>query len=324
MEAVVFAWFQQASDTVGRCSADQLDCSNKQVMGQTMPLYLALFLFAGVYQVLVSLWALSYRNTIQLGFLMIFSLAMLVYSGIQYDQIRVFIGNQFTSGAFLSDRQVLNFLISVPCILGGQFLFQMFLTWKLYEEFNWDIFKRIGASLRLKRALRDYLFFESIVIFDIFFFVGFTLQFVIVVLQTKDVEFGLTIAVIPLTILVLLAAIYSAKREFKPGLYAFVFVCFPGMAYFLFKLIRLYTVGNPIKKNRFMRARKTLTVFAVVTLVFLVLTIIYSIKVLRNFGLGLKKESERKDETLHETDSIPLGSKDSNGNEMIDTRIVID
>lgn len=323
VEAVIFAWFQQASDKTGRCEAVKDGCTQSQILAQTVPLYLALFLFAGVYQILISSWALYHRNTIQLLFLMVFSLAMLVYSGIQYDQIRD--SNQIsTFDGFITKNQLINFLISVPCILGAQFLVQSVLTFILYKEFNWDIFRKFGADMKFKRALRDYVFFESLIIFDIFFFVGFTLQFVIVVLQTKDVEFALTIAVIPVTILILLGAIYSARKEFKAGLIGFIILCFPGMAYFLFKLIRLYTVGNSKKKARFIRARKTLTVFAAITIVFLILTIVFSIRVLINFGSGLKQNQKTKGASLKE--NIPMdGSSDSNClGPMEDTRMIID
>lgn len=320
IESVVFAWFQEASENFSSCTAGSSTCSQAQVLAQTTPIYLALFLFAGVYQVLVGVWALNQRNTIQLLFLVFFSVAMLVYSGIQYDQISSstkfgeFDGENFVSGA-----EVKNLLIAVPCIIGGECLVQGFLTYRLYRIFNWDIFKNLGAGLRLKEALRDYLMFEAIILFDLFFFVGFTLQFVIVVLQTKDVEFALTIAVLPITVIVLVLAIISVRREIKLGVQIFIFLCFPATAYFLFKLIRLYTATGP-KKLRFDRSRKTLTVFAVITLLFLILTILYSVKCLMNFGLGLKDRKKAESHPTFVMNSIDSGMKE----ESTGPRMVID
>lgn len=328
LECVIFAWFQQAGNAHGQgtCTASSIQCTPAEILAQTMPIYLALFLFAGVYQILISIWALNQRNTIQLLFLVFFSMAMLVYSGIQFDQIRD--NTEVTEHLFISAQQVDNILIAVPCILGAWFLIQGFFTYKLYKEFNWDIFRGLGAGLRLKQALRDYLFFESLIIFDIFFFVGFTLQFIVVVLQTKDVEFALTIAVIPITIIILVGAIFSVRREFKAGLIGFIILCFPGMAYFLYKLIRLYTakVGSA-KRIRFDRAKKTLTVFAAITLVFLVLTIVYAIKAFMNFGLGLKDRNKDKSQVVYldteqGLDMVPLESE--NAKEYQGNRMVID
>lgn len=49
--------------------------------------------------------------------------------------------------------------------------------------------------------------------FDFFFFLGFTIQFLVVVVQRTDSEFGLTIAAVPITILILLMAAYWTRRE---------------------------------------------------------------------------------------------------------------
>lgn len=290
MEALIFAWFQSIADDKGKCTAGSDHCTPEQILAQTTPIYLALFLFAGVYQIIIGLWALRQRNTVQLLFLVFFTVAMLIYSGIQFDQIRdstsFFTPSESTR--FLSGAIVEQLLITVMCVTVAECIVQGFLTYKLYRKFTWDIFKSFGAGMNLKNALRDYLLFESLIIFDFFFFIGFTLQFIIVVLQTKDIEFALTIVVIPLTIVVLITAVLSMKREFRPGIIGFILLCFAAMAYFLFKLVRLYTATDQ-KRERFKRAQKTLTVFAAITLVFLILTIVASIKCMANFGIGLKE-----------------------------------
>lgn len=49
--------------------------------------------------------------------------------------------------------------------------------------------------------------------FDFFFFLAFTVQFIVVVRNTPNVEFGLTIAAIPFTILILFLAAYWTRKE---------------------------------------------------------------------------------------------------------------
>ena len=58
--------------------------------------------------------------------------------------------------------------------------------------------------------------------FDFFFFLGFTIQFVVIVVNTKDVEFALTIAAIPVTILILLMAGYVTRKESTTGMVAII------------------------------------------------------------------------------------------------------
>ena len=58
--------------------------------------------------------------------------------------------------------------------------------------------------------------------FDFFFFLGFTIQFVVIVVQKKTVEFALTIAAIPVTIVILLMAAVFTRRESKAGVIAVI------------------------------------------------------------------------------------------------------
>jgi hypothetical protein len=49
--------------------------------------------------------------------------------------------------------------------------------------------------------------------FDFFFFLGFTVQFVVIVTNKTTLEFALTLAAIPVTILILLMAAFWTRRE---------------------------------------------------------------------------------------------------------------
>ena len=54
--------------------------------------------------------------------------------------------------------------------------------------------------------------------FDFFFFLGFTVQFLVVVVNTTDVEFYLTICAIPITIVLLFLAGYWTRKESVYGM----------------------------------------------------------------------------------------------------------
>ena len=58
--------------------------------------------------------------------------------------------------------------------------------------------------------------------FDFLFFLGFTVQFVVIVVDTKDIEFALTIAAIPVTVLILILAGYITRKESTVGMIAII------------------------------------------------------------------------------------------------------
>jgi len=97
--------------------------------------------------------ALRSQNTIQIIGICMMNFGILVYTGIQLDQIHVAIDTlaslHFLSEEFWDDMR--GYLIALPCLICLFTVAMVFLAWKLYEEFGWSIYKQIGADLRMKR-----------------------------------------------------------------------------------------------------------------------------------------------------------------------------
>lgn len=85
----------------------------------------------------------------------------------------------------------------------------------------------------------------------------------------------------------LLFAAWSVKRENVAGTATVIFVYFVGLAYFFFKLVRMYA-SDPTRLGEYAPARRTLTVFAVITILLLIATIVIACWCTANFGKGLK------------------------------------
>ena len=111
------------------------------------------------------------------------------------------------------------------------------------------------------------------------------------IVTVTDPELGLTIAAVPITIAILFLAAYITRRESYIGQCGIFVVYFAGMAYFIFKLVRMYT---PPKADDYKPIRHSLTTFAVLTLILLVVTITMAFLCMRNFNKGLRPHIQKR------------------------------
>lgn len=181
---------------------------------RTIPTFLTLYIFGFLYQ-LVLVWdALRMKNTIQVIGLVMYNVGLLIYGAVQMDQIRDAI-SELAEEDYIRREVWLEtkpFLVAIPCIIALVTVLMAVCAWKLNDEFAWTIYKRISADLRMKRRYLQYQVYIALLKFDFFFFLGFTVQFVVIVTQ-RQAEFALTIAAIPVTILILLAAAWFVRKE---------------------------------------------------------------------------------------------------------------
>ncbi|KAG0651693.1 Golgi apparatus membrane, partial [Hyphodiscus hymeniophilus] len=282
LESYIFAKFQLSLvHGVPNPTSDQ----NKK----TIPTYLTLFIFGFLYQVVLVYDSLRLKNTIQVIGLCMYNGGMLIYAAIQYDQIQKAINYLEGNGFIQAGNPIWNvirpYLLAVPCIIAFFSLVMSFEAWKLYDEFAWTIYKHISADLRMKRRFLTFQIFITLLKFDFFFFLGFTVQFVVIVSNIGDAEKWVTVAAIPVTIIILLLAAFWTRRENKVGMLITIVLFFGGMAYFIFKLARMY---SPSRAKDYLPVRKNLTSFAVLTIILIVMTIINACACMANFNKGLK------------------------------------
>jgi hypothetical protein len=281
----VFARFQNS--LVPNFSDRELESQSR-----TIQTFLTLFIFGFLYVLVLSWDALRQKNTIQIIGLCVANLALFVYTIIQIDQIDTSIvelgnGNAFTEAATKDDFWKLTrpFLITIPVIIGVTTFTIGYFSYQLYREFAWDILKQIGADYRMKKRFLHYQIYIALLKFDFFFFLGFTVQFLVIVTGKREYEFGFTTAAIPVTIAILLFAAFFTQRENRAGMIAVILLYFGALAYFFFKLVRIY---QPHTEKNYMAVRKSLTAFAVMTIILIILTIINAFICMSNFGQGLK------------------------------------
>lgn len=104
-------------------------------------------------------------------------------------------------------------------MLGVYVGFVLWISFKLYQEFGWKIYKKIGADPNMKSTnltiffdyLEMYLNYQMFLVLlklDVYFFGAFIAQFLIL-LKRDDPEFYLSIAIIPMVLAFLFLAVYG-------------------------------------------------------------------------------------------------------------------
>ncbi|KAJ5921753.1 hypothetical protein N7454_009227, partial [Penicillium verhagenii] len=270
------------------------EVENDSPSSRTIPTFLALYSFGFLYELVLVYDALRQKNTIQIIGLCMCNVGLLIYGAVQVQQIRNAVSILYENGKInavvWSESEP--FLIIIPCIVALGTVLMTFVAWQLYDEFAWTIYKHISADLRMKRRYLTYQIYIALLKFDFFFFLGFTVQFLVVVSSAShNAEFYLTIVAVPVTIIILAFGAWFVRRESTSGMIVIILLFFAAMAYFVFKLFRMYAVAT---FTDYLPARPSMTFFAVITLILIVITIVNACLCVNNFHRGLKPHISKK------------------------------
>jgi len=271
---------------------------------KTVPCYLALFVLAELFGFLMAFDALRLRNVIQLAGILVFHAALVVFAGIQIHETKTALVRRpncdgtvdyvSCGGPGTLYKKVEHFLIIVPCIIAAAWLVMIFFVRALYYEFGWAIFRVVGANPAMKTMYQYYQVLLCLLKFDFFAFTGVTIQLLIVVLSKNSAEFGLTIAAIPVVMLLLIGCGIAVKREIQWLMSLSLFLMLASETYFIYKLVRFY---EPSSEAQYVSTRATLTVFTIVSILLLLTTFAVGLKCFFDFNKGLY-ESKTSDTLL--------------------------
>ncbi|KAF9570311.1 hypothetical protein EC968_001976 [Mortierella alpina] len=261
-----------------------------------LTVYYSIFILAKAFSVAL-LWDTAiHKNSLQLVAFTIFEWCTVSYSGLQiwqHDQLVRDIGVPTADLVALGDplTRALLFLqlaIQITACVGITVL-----TRKLYYEFGWLVFQKLGADVSLRRMMKEYRLLFTILKLDAFFFIGYAI--LVATLTGKNWKMGLidVAFAVPLSSIIILLGYYAMRNENKVIMGGFIACLGLLIGYMIFRIAALYQVmtGEPATDPYFY-SRKTMTVFAGLTLFMTQLALVYAIVMLYNFNRGLKEASE--------------------------------
>ncbi|CAE6333371.1 UPF0658 Golgi apparatus membrane protein [Rhizoctonia solani AG-1 IB] len=286
-----------------------VDTGNTDYYGnrlKTLPCYFAMFGLAELFELVMGLDALKLRNIIQLVGICIFHAMLIVSAGLQIYQTRTALvlpvgedgisanpndscdggGYKTCSGPNGLFALVEKFLIVVPVVLGASLLSMIYFVRELYHEFGWAVFHAIGADPRMKEMYRWYQIMICLLKFDFFCFVALTMQLLIVVLNKSSAEFGLTVAAIPVVLILLIACGIAVQREIKWLMTGSLVLMLGAQAYFLYKFSRLF-IGQT--REQYVSTRATLATVSIIAFVMIFASFAVGLRCFADFDKGLKK-----------------------------------
>ncbi|KAK6863703.1 hypothetical protein PG995_000231 [Apiospora arundinis] len=262
--------------------------ANQVMSGHTVPMYASLFIFGFAYELLLFWDSLRLHSMIQVVGLCIYNLLLMLYAIFQPVQIRHALNRLMDAHPMGGDpilspdsrvwEDIHPALISLIWVLAVGTAIMVFLAYKLHAEFAWLVYKVIHADIRMRRRVFTLEINVALIKFNFFFMLGFLIQNLVqTASNTKDPEFGITIGGCFVVWVVAVAGILFARSENKPGTTAVIVVYFGGVAYLVYKLLKL------VKEQE-----KMLTIFACITLLMLTCTILTSVLCFANYDKGLK------------------------------------
>ncbi|KAI9168453.1 hypothetical protein H9P43_007825 [Blastocladiella emersonii ATCC 22665] len=261
-----------------------------------VPVYAALFACAQLYSVFLSFNATARENSIQLIALVLLNLCTVGYAGFQSVtqltqlELELLMRPPWSTSAAagLSRLQidlVLGIAWAMPVLTAFFAAVTAVLALRLYREFGFAVYKKIGADRAVQDMYRVYLVLVTVVKLDLFFAFTFAVQYLALVMQVDLVDTPVTVAALlgmaGLTWLIP----YSIRREHR-GL---VLLSLLGLAAVAAGLgYRLVYIVEHRRSPAFQGIHRFLTFFAGLSLAMLVVTAGLMVQCMGSFGFGLR------------------------------------
>ncbi|KAJ2713952.1 hypothetical protein H4R19_001989 [Coemansia spiralis] len=253
-------------------------------------IYFMLLTIGALYGVFLLVSGVLNGDTIQIIGFCVFNLFAMSLAIFRYFQVQTWLQS---SEVVVVGDVVLDMIrpemIATMAITGGMTVAFGVLTYFMYHSFGWEIYKRVGADMKVRRMFINYRLLVVLLKLDFFMFVGFAVSYIILILKSTDPEFAITVALVPLTLTVLYLAFWALRRESLWMMWAVVVMLCASTAYFVFKVARMY---DPKQEAKYATQKPMMTYYTIVSLVVIAATLRQAAACMASFGYGLKARIE--------------------------------
>ncbi|KAJ1720678.1 hypothetical protein LPJ53_004717 [Coemansia erecta] len=166
------------------------------------------------------------------------------------------------------------------------------LVWKhLTREFGWQVYRALGADLKMQRMFLFHQILLSLATLAAFFFLELWMQLATITVQSHGRQGGgwaQNILVLFVCAGVLCMCLFAAVQEFLWLMYGCIAVFAIAPAYFIYNLVAVNRKPHDATDDVYEASRKYITFFLVLLLILDVALIAVSTVVLRTFAKGLR------------------------------------
>lgn len=263
------------------------------------------FIIFNIFQLWFCQNAIYNQNTIQIITISVINYLCALFAIVQIVEINIWTTkaqeciSSFDYQAMIAAYEVPLIITLVICAT-----LQVFFTWKLYQQFGWNIYKRIGADLRMQKLYRSLLIFVMLLKIDLFFMNFLAIEGCIVArpgrsVLSNDLNPGFYYFHVFITILIVFLQLlvwHSLRKEYSLGMKIFIgawIVCIADLI-----ILLVYSIIPNREESWYF-----FTSFIVVGIVMGLVTLLWSILLLRNFGKGLEPHLSRHNLSVQQTNS---------------------
>ncbi|KAI9220691.1 hypothetical protein BC828DRAFT_382908 [Blastocladiella britannica] len=296
-------FLQQMSTVPAVTASSPATIATNRPLAEALPVYHAIYGIAALVQPILTMDSISHQNSIQLITVNVLNVGLFGYSIMQYlQETSVFtkLQTELMAGGYSDIAAGISYpWSSVPSlalhilsiIVSTIFMCTTaYWTWKLSKEYDWAIYRRVGADRGTRKRLNVYFVLMMLLKLDVFFYFTFALQFLVILWknssQVSDIIINVCVSLVMIPILYALCS-RGARTENKWMTGAFMVGTLAAVGYLLLKL------QNVLAQERFYTVRKSLSFAIAACIAMALITFGYTYLAYRNFGQGLVSALDR-------------------------------